>query len=173
MFYAQSTGTVTSGRRCVENAELPKALSLKPGECQPAAKFSQLYFSVSEPSILFQRKNGVMTASPTCTFNSMTRQTFAVDRLGGKYRVANWAAGPNGRVAHESAGRDDFSENPHHWCLLGLLRRPLILRCLVKRGILLHTRAYIGALPRRLHRLLAGRVWGLGWPPQRKEMRGC
>ena len=91
MFYAQSTGTVTSGRRCVENAELPKALRLKPGECLPAAKFSQLYFSVSEPSILFQRKNGVMTASPTCTFNLMICQTFAVDYLGGKYRVANWA----------------------------------------------------------------------------------
>ena len=97
-----------------------------------AAKFSQLYFSVSEPSILFQRKNGVMTASPTCTFNSMTCQTFAVDCLGDKYRVANWAAGPNVRVAPESAERDDFSENPRHWCLRGLLRRPLVPRCLVK-----------------------------------------
>ena len=109
MFYAQSTGTVTSGRRCVENAELPKALRLKPGECLPAAKFSQLYFSVSEPSILFQRKNGVMTASPTCTFNLMICQTFAVDYLGGKYRVANWAAGPNVRVAHSRARRGTIS----------------------------------------------------------------
>ena len=63
--------------------------------------------------------------------------------------------------------------NPHHWGLRGLLRRPLISRCLVKRGILLHTRAYIGVLPRRLHRLLARRVGVASPKKKRKEMRGC